>query len=282
MKIIAGAAAALAALLLAACGAAATPTAAPAPNGGSTMAQTVLVAHRGGALLAPENTLAAFERGIAERADAIEMDVHLSKDGEIVVIHDPNLSRTTDGSGNVGDLTLAEIRKYNAAAKFTAAAFPPQKVPTFQEVVDLARGRVGMQVEIKVRPDGARYPGIEQKVIDVLRAAGMVEKTVIISFDWPTLQDVKKIEPKLKTGALASKVGDPAELAKQVKAVGADYFGPEKSYLNAALLAELRKLGIGGGAWTVNDEAEMRKLAALGPDFLTTNRPDLLRKVLGR
>lgn len=115
----------------------------------------------------------------------------------------------------------------------------------------------------------------------------MIDKTTIISFDWPTLQEIKKIEPKLKTGALASaayfrQVTSPATAAQQVKAIGADYFGPEKSYLTAELLAELRKQGIGGAAWTVDDQAEMRKLAALGPDFLTTNRPDLLRQVLGK
>jgi glycerophosphoryl diester phosphodiesterase len=115
----------------------------------------------------------------------------------------------------------------------------------------------------------------------------MVEKTVIISFDWPTLQDIKVIEPKLKTGALAESrffrtSPTAASVAQQVKAVGADYFGPEKSFLNAEILAELRKLGIGGGCWTVDDENEMRRLAALKPDFLTTNRPDLLRTVLGR
>ena len=251
------------------------------------MPRTMLVAHRGGAGLAPENTLAAFESGIAQKADAVEMDVHLSKDGEVVVIHDPELSRTTDGSGNVADLTLAEIRKYNAAAKFKGAPVGPQKVPTLQEVVDLVNGRVALQVEIKVKPDGTRYPGIEQKVVDILRTANMIDKTVIISFDWPTLQAIKAIEPRLKTGALATSnvfnnVKDLAIIAQQVKAVGADYMGPEKSYLTADLLAALRQQGIGGGAWTVDDPAEMRKLAALNPDFLTTNRPDLLREVLGR
>ncbi len=251
------------------------------------MPHTMLVAHRGGAGLAPENTLAAFERGIAEKADAVEMDVHLSRDGEVVVIHDPELSRTTDGAGNVADLALADIRRFNAAAKFKGSQVAPQKVPTFQEAVDLVNGRVALQVEIKVKPDGSRYPGIEQKVVDILRKADMVEKTVIISFDWPTLTDIKSIEPRLKTGALAapSHFGtqkDVAAVARQVKAAGADYMGPEKTYLTGALLSELRKQGIGGGAWTVDDPDQMRKLAALQPDFLTTNRPDLLRQVLGR
>ena len=252
------------------------------------MTKTMLVAHRGGAGLAPENTLAAFERGIAEKADAVEMDVHLSKDGAVIVCHDPILGRTTDKTGTIADLTLAEIKTFNAAAKFTGGATAAQQVPTLDEVVKLVNGRVGMQVEIKLKADGSRYAGIEQKVVDILRQGNMIEKSVIISFDWPTLQEIKKIEPKLKTGALASattayrQYPTSAQMAQAVKAVGADYFGPEKSYLNAELMAELRKVGVGGGAWTVDDPAEMKKLAALNPDFLTTNRPDLLRGVLGR
>ena len=251
------------------------------------MVRTMIVAHRGGSLLAPENTLASFERGIAEKADAVEMDVHLSKDGELVIIHDPDLSRTTDGRGLVGDLPLAEIQKYNAAAKFGGGPVSPQKVSTFQEVVSAINGRVGLQVEIKVRPDGSRYAGIEQKVVDVLRKANMIEKTVILSFDWPTLQDIKAIEPKLKTCALAStayfkSVSDPAKAAQQVKALGADVMGVDKTYFSATLLTELRKQGIGGGAWTVNDPAEMKRFIAWNPDFLTSDRPDLLREALGR
>jgi glycerophosphoryl diester phosphodiesterase len=251
------------------------------------MPRTMIVAHRGGAGLAPENTLAAFESGIAHQADAVEMDVHLTKDGEVVVIHDAELSRTTDGRGDVADLALSEIRKYNAAAKFKGAAFSPQQVPTLQQVVDLVNGRVALQVEIKVKPDGSRYPGIEQVVVDILRQAHMIDKTVIISFDWPTLEDIKAIAPRLKTGALVGRIplSNPNDLAlviQQVKDVGADYMAPEKTYLTADLLAALRAQGLGGGAWTVDDPAEMRRLAALHPDFLTTNRPDLLRDVLSR
>jgi glycerophosphoryl diester phosphodiesterase len=250
------------------------------------MAKTILVAHRGGAGLAPENTLAAFESGIAQKADAVELDVHLSKDGQVVVMHDPNLSRTTDGSGDIADKTLAELKKLNAAANYPGS-YASQQIPTLEDAVNLVNGRVGMQVEIKTKTDGSRYPGIEQKVVDILRKGNMIDKATIISFDWPTLQDIKKIEPKLKTGALANaayfrQVTSPATAAQQVKAIGADYFGPEKSYLTADLLAELHKQGIGGGAWTVDDQGDMRKLAALKPDFLTTNRPDLLRQVLGK
>lgn len=134
------------------------------------MAKTMLVAHRGGAGLAPENTLAAFESGIAQKADLVEMDVHLSKDGQVVVMHDPDLTRTTDGSGNIADKTLAELKQLNDAAKYSGpGSYGRQEIPTLEEVVKLVNGRVGLQVEIKVKADGSRYPGIEQKVVDILR-----------------------------------------------------------------------------------------------------------------
>lgn len=164
---------------------AAQPALTPQPTsaGGSSVTKTMLVAHRGGAGLAPENTLAAFERGIAEKADAVEMDVHLSKDGAVIISHDAILGRTTDKTGVIADLTLAELKTFNAAAKFQGGATAAQQVPTLDEVVKLVNGRVGMQVEIKVMAGGSRYPGIEQKVVDILRQGNMIEKSVIISFD---------------------------------------------------------------------------------------------------
>lgn len=251
------------------------------------MPRTALVAHRGGSLLAPENTLAAFRSGIEQQADYVECDVHLSKDGEVVVMHDPDVSRTTDGAGQIGDLTLAELKKLNAAAKFKGTTFPPQDIPTLQQVLETAKGKAGVQIEIKTKANGQRYAGIEQKVVDLLRKNDMVDKVVIISFDFPTLTDIKKLEPRLKTGALASAkyfsaTTQPAAAAQEVKNLGADYFGVEKSYLTAELMAALRQQGVGGGAWTVNDPTEMKKLIALQPDFLTSDRPDLLRVELGR
>ena len=136
------------------------------------------VAHRGGAGLAPENTLAAFRAGLEQGADALELDVHLSRDGELVVIHDPILARTTNAAGEVGDMTFAELRQLDAAARYFGPPVGRQLIPTLQEVVDLAKGRASLQIEIKVRSDGSRYPGIESKVVETLRQSGMVDDAV--------------------------------------------------------------------------------------------------------
>ncbi len=196
---------AVGAAVLTACAAPGTP-ATPGPASPQPVPARVLkVAHRGGAGLAPENTLAAFNAGLAQQADFLELDVHLSKDGQLVVIHDPNLARTTNLSGDVADYTAAELAAVDASAKFFGpVTVERQPIPTLEQVLALAKGRAGVQIEIKVRADKSRYPGIEAKVVDALRDHEMLADAVVLSFDFPTLQEVKRIEPQVRTCALIS------------------------------------------------------------------------------
>ena len=250
--------------------------------------RVIKVAHRGGAGLAPENTLAAFRVGLEQGADALELDVHLSRDGELVVIHDPSLARTTNAAGEVGGMTLAELRTLDASARYFGPPVGRQLIPTLQEVIDLAKGRASLQIEIKVRAGGTRYAGIESRVVETLRQSAMVDEAVILSFDFPTLAAVKALEPRLRTCALVSRaylqsVGKrgPAAVAGEMAALGAAYVGVEKSWLLEPLYRELRSRGLGVGVWTVDDPEDMRRFAAMGVDFITSNRPDLLREALG-
>lgn len=266
-------------LLLAAC----------ATTAGAADGRRVLkVAHRGGAGLAPENTLAAFRKGLESGADAVELDVHLSSDGELVVMHDPNVARTTDGSGEIGAKTLAEIRKLDASARYFGVPVGAQAVPTLQEVLDLVKGRCGVQIEIKVRTDGSRYEGIERKVVEAVRSNGLTDQAVVLSFNFPTLVDVKSLEPRLRTCALINRAylvgvgkAGPAAVGAEMSGLGADFVGVDKSWLTPALYAEFRSRKLGVGVWTVDDEKQMREFAAMGVDFVTSNRPDLLRVVFG-
>jgi glycerophosphoryl diester phosphodiesterase len=251
------------------------------------MQSIIKVAHRGGAGLAPENTLASFTVGIGEKADALELDVHLSRDGELVVIHDPVLARTTNAAGEVGDRTFAELRTLDASARWFGPPVGRQLIPTLQEVVDLAKGRASLQVEIKVKADGSRYPGIESKVVETLRKNAMVDETIILSFDFPTLVTIRGMEPRLRTCALISRAylvsvskRGPAAVAGEIAALGAAFAGVDKSWLTEPLYKELRSRGLGVGVWTVDDPADMKRFAAMGVDFITSNRPDLLREAL--
>lgn len=263
------------------------PTLPPVPGGTTIPSKTLSVAHRGGAALQPENTLAAFENAIRIGADMVECDIHLSKDGEVVVMHDPDVSRTTDGAGQIGNLTLAEIKKLNAAAKFSGGKIPPQAVPTLAELLDMVKGKVGIQIEIKTAAGGARYPGIEKKMIDLINARAMVDQVLVISFDFPILREVKAMDRRFKTGALVqanwfSSRRDPqAAVEEIVQTTGADYFLPTAGSVTESLVQATHARGLKFGTWTVNTPGDMRRLAGWGVDAITSDNPEELVRQLG-
>ena len=161
---------------------------------GSAVAQDrpapLFAAHRGGSLLWPENSLLAFKNALALGADFIEFDVHLSKDGEVVVIHDPTLDRTTTGSGPVKDRTVAELKAVRLKDK--TGAVTEETVSTLDEVAAVAAGaRRRMLLEIKVDPSRARYPGIEEKVLAILDRHRMAGSTIVMAFGAPTWRRVR-------------------------------------------------------------------------------------------
>jgi glycerophosphoryl diester phosphodiesterase len=150
------------------------------------------IAHRGGAQYAPENTLAAFRNGIAGGADCLELDVQMTRDGALVVIHDYTVDRTTDGTGAVRDLTLKQIRAFNAGQG--------EKIPTFEEVVTLAKTRgVKMLAEAKYPH---LYPGIEEKILRTLEQANYLDKTILESFERESVSKFHSLNPKAKLCAL--------------------------------------------------------------------------------
>src|SRR5207248_2341299 len=166
------------------------------------------VAHRGGSLLAPENTLAAFRNALTLPVDAIELDVHMTRDGHAVVFHDNTVEGRTNGAGNILDLDFAYLRSLNAVAHFPGGWPEPQQIPTLREVLDLTKGHVQVYIEIKQsKRNGVyrRYPHIAETVIDDVRAAGMLDQVLVISFDWSILPRVKSFAPIIQTGALVSK-----------------------------------------------------------------------------
>jgi glycerophosphoryl diester phosphodiesterase len=246
---------------------------------------TLLAAHRGGSLLWPENSLLAFRNAIALGADFIEFDVHLSKDGEVVVIHDPTLERTTMGTGPVKDRTVAELKALRL--KDRTGAVTGETVPTLDEVVAVAaQGKRRMLLEIKVDATRARYPGIEEKALAILDRHGMAGSTVVMSFDAPTWRRVRELRPDIATCALYSArslAGTTlaAELS-MLRAAGVPFIGVEHTAVDAAAVAEARKAGIGIGAWTVNDAAGMQRVIDTGAAILITDQPDLAKTLLKR
>lgn len=251
------------------------------------------VAHRGGAAVAPENTLAAFKAGIDAGADAIELDIHLSRDGVIMVMHDPLLERTTNGIGALAEYTHAELQQFNASFRYTGTgSYAAQQIPTLEDVLRLLKSetrKVGLQVEIKLKADENRYAGIEEKLINMLRAYDMLDRTTVISFDFSTLMTINSLEPSLKRGALISRkymtaVGSkgPSYVASQMEELAVDYVGANYNYLSANLYKALRDKKLGVGVWTVNDANSMQKFRLMGVDFITSDNPALLVQEKGK
>ena len=152
-----------------------------------------VIAHRGGSAYAPENTLAAFKTAIDQGVNWLELDVQMTQDGELVVIHDETVDRTTNGTGAVANLTLEQIRQLDAGQS--------QKVPTFQEVVELAKAN-----GVKILPETKSahlYPGVEQKLLRVLEDTGYRDQTAIQSFETGSLETLRRLDPDLRRCALS-------------------------------------------------------------------------------
>ena len=249
---------------------------------------TLFAAHRGGALLWPENSLLAF-RNAAETlgADFLEFDVHLSKDGEVVVIHDPTLDRTTTGRGPVRERTLAELRALRLRDR--TGAVTDETVPALDDVAALAM-RTGRQMllEIKVNEAGHRYPGIEEKVFAVLDRHRATPATVVMAFERETWRRVRALRPDARAGALYSRrtIEDVRSTLKaeldQARQAGVALLGLHQGLIDADTVALVRNERMSLGVWTVNDEAAIRRIIDLGVDVIITDRPDLAKSALGR
>lgn len=252
----------------------------------STNDQFEILGHRGAKGIAPENTLASFQVALDVGVDMIELDVHLSKDGELVVIHDPDLARTTGGSGLICDLSLKELKALDAAAKFNGTVtYGTQRIPTLQEVYDLVQRQTRINIEIKTTEDGSRYPGIERNVVEFVWQNEAIAYTIISSFDFPTLQEVQRLEPDLVCYAGIStdyfrEMGFKGKGASGVVAdlvqSGLCQVAVNKQYLSQDLMSLLDQAGFNVCVWVVNDVDEMWKFANMGVDRITTDRPDLL------
>jgi glycerophosphoryl diester phosphodiesterase len=247
------------------------------------------VAHRGGSLLAPENTLAAFRNALTLSVDAIEFDVQMSRDGHAIVFHDNTVERLTDGEGNILDLDFAYLRSLNAAAHFQGGWPLPQQIPTLQEVLDLVRGRKQAYIEIKTSEhDGVqgRYPNIAAAVVKAVRDFNMQKQVTVISFDWPMLTAVKALEPVLQTGAIVSKEAWPAgeerpfeSLLERLKSYGCHWVSLDRELVTAQMPAIAHARGYKVNVWTINTLEEMRRLADAQVDSLTSDRPDLFSQL---
>lgn len=232
------------------------------------------VAHRGATGYAPENTIAAFDLAVEMKADYIEIDVQRSKDGELVLIHDTTVDRTTDGTGKVGDLTFEQLRSLDAGSWF-GEQFKGEKIPTFDEILDRYHGKVGILVEMKA-PE--LYPGIEEQVAEELKERNLDkpqnEKIIIQSFNFDSMKKMNKLLPKVPIGVLTSNRAHTTPEALQEFSTYADWFNPSYGIVTKELVNHVHSLGMQIGSWTVRSQEAADFLFEMGVDAIITDYPD--------
>lgn len=226
------------------------------------MTEIQIIAHRGASAYEPENTLKAVEMALELGADFIEVDARLSRDGEIAIVHDETVDRTTNGEGLVKEMTVDQLKKLDAGSG--------GEIPTLKEVLDLVKGRGNLIIEIKV-------PEAVEKIVQEVRGTEMVGQVLISSFYHEATVRAKELEPSLKTGVIFSSLPvEPSRLALDAKA---DALIPKHSYVDDSMVSEARNRSLKVYPWTVDDLGEAKRLIDLGSSGIVTNKPDLLRKV---
>lgn len=253
----------------------------------TTAARPLFAAHRGGALLWPENSLLAYRNALALGADFLETDIHLTADDEMVVIHDPTLERTTTGRGAVRAATrtsLADVRLKAADGTVTA-----ERLPTLADLLDLlAPSTARLLLEIKVDAAREAYPGIEDKALALVKARGLMDRVVVMAFEDATVRRVRALEPGVRTTLLVgrgrverARVGSK-EAVRWATEAGATDLGIDYRLVDAGVVTAARAAGLRVGVWTVNDEAAIQRMLDLGVDLVISDRPDVVKRLLGR
>jgi glycerophosphoryl diester phosphodiesterase len=232
-------------------------------------------AHRGYSGRYPENTLLAFQKALEEGVDGIENDVHLTKDGQLVVIHDERIDRTSNGIGFVKDMTLAELERYDYSFKF-AGMYGPQKIPTLTEYFELVKDSP-VVTNIELKTGIFEYPGIEEKVYALIDDYNLQDRILISSFNHYSVRRMKQIAPGLKCGLLTESWLYDA--GAYVKSVGAECLHPIFCSMTPEYAAGVKAHGIEINTWTVNEPEDMRRLIAAGVDSLIGNWPDRVNAV---
>lgn len=237
---------------------------------------TKVWAHRGASGYYPENTMSSFEEAVRQKADGIELDVHLSKDGYLVVCHDETLNRTTNGKGFIKQYDLYELKQLDAGSWFDKR-FKGEKIPLLEEAIDLVK-RSNMELNIEIKAGSIFYPGIEEKVLKMIDKYGIRSKVIISSFDHYSLVKIKNIDKDIKTGILYTEA-----LYKPInymKTTGANALHPNYITLTKDIVEEAHALGIDINTYTVNIEEHIRFIKAMNVNAIITNYPDLAKSIL--
>ena len=238
---------------------------------------TLNFAHRGFSGEYPENTMLAFRKAIEAGAQGIELDVHFTKDKEVVIIHDETIDRTTDGKGEVESFTYDELCRFNAYGRFEGK-YDFQKIPTLREYFELVKPVDGFLTNIELKTGINEYPGIEKAVLKIIDEFGLRDRIIISSFNHFSVKRFKEIAPDVKCGFLEeSRIIDFGTYAKKY---GVEFIHPLYKCLTKDVFDEVYSNGIGINTWTVNDENAVRYLVKNNVNAVIGNYPDMVSRVL--
>ena len=241
-----------------------TPAAAQRPD------KPRVIAHRGASAYRPENTWPAYELAVAQAADMIEVDLHRTRDGAVVVAHDAELERI-GGRGEIADATLAEVRALDAGGG--------EKVPTLAELLDGFGARIELNLELKQGSRGP-YAGLPAATVEAVRARGLEPRILYSSFYDPVLHELRRVDPRARIALLLSR-RSPAAWPERARALGAEAVNPELPLVDRAFVERAHGEGLAVYVFTVDPLPEMERLLALGVDGLFTNVPDRMRGLVG-
>jgi glycerophosphoryl diester phosphodiesterase len=240
--------------------------------GGCTRRDSVIVtAHRGASAVAPENTLAAMIAAVEAGAEYAELDVRLTRDGEVVLMHDRTLDRTTNGTGELWDYSLEELRPFEAGSWF-GEQFNGEPIPTLRDVLRYAKGKLKLNIEIKVSRD---EPTIAAAVIDLIRSEECGDDCLITSFSRDVVEDAKRIAPEIRTGFIFGR-----DFPEDVFDGNWEILSCFHEIVDSAFVARAHESGKTVHVWTVDDRELMLRLIRLGVDGIISNNPALLLEVL--
>lgn len=225
--------------------------------------------HRGYASIAPENTIPAFEAAIADGGDIAELDVQLTKDGVVVVSHDPTLRRTAGVNKRICDMSFDEVESLDVGS-FFSEKYAGTRIPTLDEVIKLCDGKIRLNIEIKQCDDS---PELEAKTVEIIKNNNFTDNCTVTSLSYESLDKVKQLEPAIKTGyILAIGAGNYYDLPS------ADFFSVEASFITAGMVSAIHLRGKTVSAWTINRSTDAARLIDIGVDDFITEKPHMVRE----
>jgi len=241
----------------------------------------LIIAHRGYSGKYPENTLAAFQAAFDAHADMVELDITLTRDRKIVVIHDDRLERTTNGRGFVTDYAMEDLRKLDAGSWFNAR-FSSERLPELEEVIDLLKGKLLINIEIKSSAFEAHYPKdtIEQQTVELIRRKKMQDSVIISSFEWQFLERLRRIKGAPAISLLSDEDRGTTAVTECTR-LSAFSWHQNKNTIDSFMIDRMHKANIKVFAYTVNSIKKFNQLIKMGVDGVFTNDPVMLRAHTG-